>query len=115
MTTPTKLPNPVYSDKGRGMYGNIKCFGSASVTPGAILNNASATGTITVLGAALGDYVDASYGVTLQGCTLSASVSDGDTVTWVITNNTGGSITPAAATTLRVLVFYATEGYPPTI
>lgn len=110
MTTPTKLPNPAYGNRGKNLFPQIKCFGSASVTPGALTTLTTTSGTITVLGAALGDYVMASYGATLGGCILDVYVSDGDTVTWVITNPTSGTLTPAAATTLRVVVFYVNEG-----
>lgn len=113
MTTPTTLPINPYSNRGREEYLFIKAVGSVSATPGAITTATTATGTITVPGAALGDIVLASYGATLSGCSLSAYVSDGNTVTWVISNNTGTTQTPAAATPLTVVVLYQSQGVSP--
>lgn len=110
MTTPTKLPDPPYSARERATSYRVKCYGSGTVSPGAITTGSQATGTITVLGAALGDFVDSSYSATLAGCTLDAYVSDGDTVTWVIQNVSGGTLTPAASSTLRVIVFFINQG-----
>lgn len=106
MTTPTNLPVNPYSNRGRGEYVLIRNQAQATISPGAILNGASATGTVAVKGATLGDFVDVSYGATLQGCTISGYVNDGDSVTWVITNNTGGTITPAASTTISIVVYF---------
>ncbi len=111
MTTPTRLPDPPYSARERATTDRIRAAGaSAAVSPGAILTAATATGTFTVKGATLGDFVQLAYGATLQGCSLSGYVNDGDSVTWVITNNTGGTITPAAATVINYVVLFGTQG-----
>jgi hypothetical protein len=83
---------------------NARLIGNATWAPGAIASAASATTTVTVTGAALGDVVDAVSIATDQlGCTLAAYVSAANTVTAVLTNNTGASKTPASSN-LRVEV-----------
>lgn len=106
MTTPTILPTPQYTNRGAGEYARIRNIAQSTISPGAILNNASASGTVTVKGATLGDFVDVSYGATLSGCTISGYVNDGDSVTWVVTNNSGGTVTPAASTTVSIVVYF---------
>lgn len=72
---------------------------SGAITPGAISANDGTTGTVTVTGAALGDFVLFGYGADLNaGIILSAWVSAADTVTWQMRNVTSGSITPASST-----------------
>lgn len=71
---------------------------STTATLGTISNNASATATITIAGANLGDFCMASCSVDLQGMTISAYVSTVNTVIVVVTNNTGGAKTLGAAT-----------------
>lgn len=78
--------------------------GSTSLTWGAIAAGASATQTITVVGAAVGDRALIGYpssGVS-AGIAVVAWVSGADTVTVRFTNTTGSSITPysGVATTL---------------
>lgn len=75
--------------------------GKAAWTPGLIAAGAKAQMTITVAGAALGWMCTASYSVDLAGLTISAYVSAANTVTVVLTNNTGGGVTPTAASTVR--------------
>lgn len=66
---------------------------SASWTPGAVANGAQVTNTITVSGCALGDYVEVSVSVDLQGQTLTGYVSAANTVTVVLLNETAAPIT----------------------
>jgi hypothetical protein len=61
------------------------------------------TGTVTVTGAALGDYVIASLGVDVAGLVIAAYVSAADTVTYVVTNTTGAAVDLASAT-FRLLI-----------
>lgn len=77
---------------------------SKSYTPGAIGGNASVTSTVTVPGAANGDFVVVSSILSLLGATISASVSAANTVTFVIFNPTGSVIT-LGATTIYARVF----------
>ena len=76
---------------------------AASWTPGAIDHGLYKSHTVNVPGASLGDFVIASVERVLadgsvecalpQGCTVSASVSSPDVVTFVITNTSGGNHT----------------------
>lgn len=76
----------------------VPLTGSASWTPGLIANAAQVTTTITVTGAAIGNFVEVSYSNDLQALTLTGYVSAVNTVTAVLANLTGGSITPVAGT-----------------
>lgn len=75
--------------------------GSATYNPPSIAAAASATTTITVTGAALGDQYVASFSLSLAGLVLTAYVSAADTVTAVFFNPTAGAIDLASGT-LRV-------------
>lgn len=78
--------------------------GSATYDTASLNDGAGATTTITVTGAALGDYVAVSLGVDLQGITVTAYVSATDTVAIRIQNESGGTL-DLASTTISVLVF----------
>lgn len=72
----------------------------ALVAAGAI----SATTTVTVAGAALGDFVEPSFSLDLQGLDLRGYVSAANTVTCYLKNDTGAGIDLASGTlTARVL------------
>lgn len=79
--------------------------GSAPYTPAAILNGASATQAVTVTGAVVGDFVDQlSYTQSTLNLGVSATVTSANTVTVVMNNNTGGSVTLTGGTfNVRVL------------
>lgn len=77
--------------------------GSATYDTANLADAAGATGTITVKGAALGDYVIGSFGVDLQGITCTYYVSATDTVSFRVQNESGGAI-DLASTTVRVRV-----------
>lgn len=67
-------------------------------------DGAAATTTVTVTGAALGDFViGVSLGVDAAGLTITGYVSAADTVTVRAQNESGGAVN-LASTTLRVLV-----------
>ena len=76
---------------------------SATWDPPNLANNASETTTVTVAGAALGNYVQVSFSLDLQGMTLTGYVSSTNTVTVVLSNATGGAINLASGT-LKVRV-----------
>ena len=79
-------------------------FGSATYDAANLVDGAGATSTITVTGAALGDFVvGLSYGVDLQGITLTGYVSAANTVSFRLQNETGGAI-DLASTTVRAVV-----------
>ena len=62
-----------------------------------IANGAEEALEITVEGAALGDFVLSSLSIDLTDLSLSGAVTAADTVTLVLSNNSGGSINLGAA------------------
>jgi len=77
--------------------------GSATWDPPSLASGAQQTTTVTVTGAALGDYVECSFSLDLAGTTLRAYVSAANTVTVVHRNDTGGAVDLGSGT-LRVRV-----------
>jgi Right handed beta helix region len=71
---------------------------SGTYNPPSIASGGTTTTTLTVTGAAVGDFVDASFSLDLSGLQLSAYVSAADTVTFVFQNPTGGAIDLASGT-----------------
>jgi hypothetical protein len=79
-------------------------FGSATYNPPSLNDGDGATTTLTVTGAALGDYVESvSFSLDLQGITLTGYVSASNTVSVRFQNETG-SIIDLASGTLRACV-----------
>ena len=72
--------------------------GSATYDPPNLADGAGATTTVTVTGAALGDFARASFSLDLQGITLTAWVSAADTVSVRFQNESGGAIDLASGT-----------------
>lgn len=72
-------------------------------TPGTIANNASAFTTVTVTGVVTGWVALASFSLSIANMSISAQVTAANTVTVVITNNTGSPVTLGAGF-VRVLV-----------
>lgn len=77
--------------------------GSGIWDPPNLASGASESTTLTVAGAALGNYVQTSFSLDLQGLSLTAYVSAANTITVVLSNLTGGSINLASGT-LKVRV-----------
>lgn len=77
---------------------SLPLVGSKAFDWPSVANGVQATTTVTVTGAALGDYADASMGLDLQGMRLTAYVSAADTVTAVLRNDTGGAVDLASGT-----------------
>ncbi|HYN54398.1 MAG TPA: hypothetical protein VES38_06810 [Methylotenera sp.] len=77
--------------------------GSAVYDTASLIDGAGATTTITVTGAALGDFAMVSAGVDLAGITVTAYVSAADTVSVRLQNESGGTL-DLASTTLRARV-----------
>lgn len=76
-----------------------------SVTTGAILDGDEAAVTLTVPGVALGDMVIAvALSVDSADLSVTATVTAANTVDIVYANNTGGSVTPTAAHTAKLLI-----------
>ena len=80
--------------------------GSATVDPASIADGDEIAGEITVTGAALGDFVLASFSVDVADLVVAGAVTAANTVTYSILNNTGGAIDLASGT-LRVRVLPA--------
>lgn len=70
-----------------GALSNFKTWDPASVA-----NGASAFTLLTVPGAVLGDYAEVAFSLTVANMSISAFVSAADTVTVVLTNNTGSAV-----------------------
>jgi len=81
-------------------------IGSATYDPPNLADGAGISTTVTVTGAALGDFVLASFSLDLQGITLTGYISAANTVTVRLQNESGGAIDLASGT-LRMLVFKA--------
>jgi len=64
--------------------------GAATYNPASLADGAGATTTVTVTGAALGDFAEASFSLDLQGITMTAWVSAADTVSVRFQNESGG-------------------------
>jgi hypothetical protein len=77
--------------------------GSATYDAASLADGVGATTTVTVTGAALGDYVLVSHGVDLAGITVTGYVSAADTVSVRFQNESGGTL-DLASSTLRALV-----------
>lgn len=99
-STPTTGANAFVIGAGAGPLTGIK---SAFDMPSCASGGRQST-TLTVTGAALGDFVEVSCSIDLAGLVLSAYVNAADTVTIQVTNNTGGAVDLAAAD-YRVCVF----------
>lgn len=110
MANPTAIPDPVYTNRGKGEYLNIKVVGTFALTPANIAaSGTQESGTVTLKGVAVGDIVDYSYSASPTGCGLYVYVSASDTVTWVFSNLTGGAAQPAAGN-LYVVAYYNPAG-----
>jgi hypothetical protein len=83
--------------------GSTTLSGSATHDPPNLADGAGATTTVTVTGAALGDFTRASFSLNLQGITVTAWVSAADTVSVRFQNESGGALDLGSGT-LRVKV-----------
>jgi hypothetical protein len=82
--------------------GQVKA--STTWDPGSVSSGSSTTKTVTVSGAAVGDFAVATFSLSLSGLQLTAYVSAADTVTAVLSNLTGSAVDLSSGT-LSVLVF----------
>lgn len=78
----------------------LNLIGSATYDPPNLADGDGATTVVTVTGAALGDIVQASFSLDLQGILLTAWVSAIDTVNVRFQNETGGAIDLGSGTLL---------------
>jgi hypothetical protein len=77
--------------------------GSATFNPSSLADGAGETTTVTVTGAALGDFVEVSFSLDLAGITLTGYVSAANTVSVRFQNETGG-VVDLGSGTLRARV-----------
>lgn len=99
---------PIAVEGGASVTGILT--GSKTHDFASIANGASTNTTVTVTGAALGDFAVASLNVSggvVAGAGLVASVTAADTVTVTLLNQSGGAVDLASGT-LRVLVLKIT-------
>ncbi len=90
--------------RGGGSWQTINTLaGSTTWDPSNLADGAGETTTVTVTGAALGDFAVASFSLDLQGITLTAWVSSANTVSVRAQNETTGAINLASGT-LRAIV-----------
>lgn len=77
--------------------------GSATYNPASLGDGAGATTTVSVIGAALGDFAVASFSLDIQGITVTAWVSASNVVSVRFQNESGGTVDLAEGT-LRIRV-----------
>lgn len=78
--------------------------GQATYNPASLADGAGVTTTVTVLGAALGDFAQAAFSQDLAGITLTAWVSAENTVSVRFQNESGG-VLDLASGTLKARVY----------
>jgi len=71
---------------------------ATSIDPANLTASSGETHTLTVTGAALGDYVQASFSIDLQGMTITAWVSAANTVSYRFVNTSGGTLNLGSGT-----------------
>ena len=79
--------------------------GSATFNPASLADGAGETTTVTVTGAALGDFAIASFSLNTQDLIVTAWVSAANTVSVRFQNETGAGPVDIASGTLRARVF----------
>lgn len=82
---------------------NIPYAGSATYDPPSLADGAGATTTVTVTGAQMGDFAEASFSLDLQGITLTPWISSANTVSVRFQNESGG-VLDLGSGTLRARV-----------
>lgn len=90
-----------YNGVWHEVCGNSALYGSATYNPDSIASGAQVTTTVTVTGAAIGDYTQASFSLDLGGLIVSSYISAADTATVIFANLTGGAVNLGSGT-LRV-------------
>jgi hypothetical protein len=98
-SAPTTDRNAAWSCETAGTSGTWYRFGDLYIdgakngfNPPSIAVGGSTTTTATVTGAELGDFVEVSFSLDLQGLTMTGYVNAADTVTIVWANNTAGAV-----------------------
>jgi len=81
-----------------------QAMASTTWDPASVSAGSKVSTTVTVSGAALGDFAIASFSLDIQELTMTANVSAANTVEVVLANLTGSAVNLASGT-LSVLVF----------
>ena len=81
-------------------------FEHAGYNPPDLADGAQHEEAVTIVGAALGDFVVVAPGVDMQGISFSASVISSDTVEIVLKNDTGGNLNLGSSTWKIMIVKY---------
>lgn len=89
-TTAAAAPNQRFSHVESYFSGYLS--GSVIYDPGNLVDGDGVTTTLTVTGAALGDYAQATFSLDVQGITVTSWVSAANTVSVRLQNETGGAI-----------------------
>lgn len=82
----------------RNVLASAVLSGTATYDPPSLADGVGVTTTITVTGAAVGDFVLVSFSLDLQGITLTGYVSVADTVSARLQNESGGTLDLASGT-----------------
>lgn len=99
----TVLGTPLIPGPTAGQLEPAAIVGSATWDPASIADGDEEVKEVTATGAALGDYVIASFSIDVADLALVAAVTAADTVTAQLLNNTGGAIDLGSGT-VRVKV-----------
>lgn len=86
-------------------------IGSATYDAASLVDAAGATTTVTVTGAAVGDFAQVSHGVSVAGITVTPWVSAADTVSVRFQNESGGTLDLASGTLRAVVTPKAAYGF----
>lgn len=78
--------------------------GTATFDPASLADGVGETTTVTVTGAALGDFALASFSLTTSGITITAWVSATDTVSVRLQNESGGLLDIASGTLAALVI-----------
>jgi hypothetical protein len=84
-------------------------YGSATYDPASLIDAAGASTTVTVQGAALGDFCAASFGVSTAGISVTCNITAANTATVRFQNESAGTL-DLASSTLRVIVWRVPAG-----
>ncbi len=97
-TTRVEPDNSFVGMETGDVLNNVYLAGSTTYNPASLGDGVGATTTVTVSGAVLGDFAEASFSLDLQGITLTAWVSAADTVSVRFQNESTGTIDLASGT-----------------
>lgn len=86
------------SELASGINQLVPLEASATFDPSSLADGAGETTTVTVTGAALGDFALASFSLDLQGITVTAWVSSANTVSVRFQNESGGLLDLSSGT-----------------